>query len=372
MNCKLGRRPRLRDAQKTVSVSTSGFYLRSTIVCEGCGQHSEDPLSVSDLSSVPNALPSRAEQAAQKAQNFSFLSHFNLVGARSSLVALLREIGSNGLFSEYTRHDISHVDTLLGMLDWVITSKSQTVMTAADWMMVVLGIYFHDAGLVVTKSEYDDRDTSQFSSFKKTLLHSGEPSAYKERVAFLSADEAERFLYQEFVRTHHAARIRCWIMGEPYLQYGAAHAAARTVKSIVSSLDPNFRDDLALVCESHHKDDLHDLVRYNPQQAYGNSLQETANLQFAAVLLRAVDLLHITQDRTPSVAFALATPSDPKSVEEWHKQMPVVSVRKSPPRDESGKVDAAASATTIAVTATFHDPLGVFHLQNIFTTPSNS
>jgi molecular chaperone HtpG len=42
--------------------------------------------------------------------------------------------------------------------------------------------------------------------------------------------------------------------------------------------------------------------------------------------------------------------------------MSVVSVRKSPPRDENGVVDPKAIPDTVAVSGTFHDPLGFFSL----------
>lgn len=309
-----------------------------------------------------NPLPSRAENEAVRAQAFHLFSKFNLVGVRNDLGSLLVEIGRNGIFSEYTRHDITHIDTLLGMLEWVVINSTAKLMTPVDWMLIVLSIYFHDAGLVVNQAEYDRREESDFPAFRNKVLSGPEPTPYRERILRLADDERERFLYQEFVRTHHANRIKCWINGDPYAQFGVATEAREVVHGIVAPLDASFRGDLALVCESHHLDDLIDLEKYNPRRAYGSDLGETANLQFSAILLRTVDLLHVTKDRTPSVSFQLTNPSDPKSVEEWSKQMPVVSVRSALPRDASGKVEPEAVADTVAITATFHDPLGFFSL----------
>jgi molecular chaperone HtpG len=151
---------------------------------------------------MDNSLPSKAERNAAQAQEFRSFSKFNLVGAREDLKQFLSEIGRNGIFSEYTRHDISHIDTLLGMLDWIVVPETAAVMTPIDWMLIVLSIYFHDAGLVVNKAEFEKRNSSGFPEFRDGILSSPKSTSYKERVNSLDCDERERFLYQEFVRIH--------------------------------------------------------------------------------------------------------------------------------------------------------------------------
>ncbi len=248
------------------------------------------------------------------------------------------------------------------MLDWIVIPATANVMTPVDWMLIVLSIYLHDAGLVVTKGEFERRTASGFPSFKRSILEAPDPTPYQDRISRLDPSEAERFLYQEFVRTNHARRIRCWINGENSDEFGIASEAKAVVAQVVSLLDPTFKDDLALICESHHLNDLNELAKYNPRRAYGSDPKEQVNLQFGAILLRTVDLLHVTRDRTPSVSFQLTTPSDPKSAEEWSKQMSVVAVRKMLPRDDTGKVDREAVPDTIEISATFNDPLGFFSL----------
>lgn len=307
-------------------------------------------------------LSSKAETIAAKSQELQSFSRFNLLGVKQGLEEFLNHFGRDGIFREYTKHDLSHIDTLLRMLDWVVVPESAEAMTVVDWMLAVLAIYFHDAGLVVTKEEFGNREKTAFPEFKASILGSAQPTAYKERVEALDPDERERFLYQEFVRTHHAERIKHWIEGRGDESLGVAPTTASVVGELLANIDANFRTDLAIVCESHHLDDLNDLNKYNPRRAYGSDTRETANLQFAAILLRTVDLLHVTKDRTPSLAFSLIAPSDPKSIEEWHKQMEVVAVRMAPPRDDKGNVDTKATSDTIAVSATFRDPLGFFSL----------
>lgn len=307
-------------------------------------------------------LSSNAETNALLAQGLQSFSSFNLLGVKQGLETLLAQFGRDGIFREYTKHDLSHVETLLQMLDWVVVPEAAKAMSPVDWMLAVLATYFHDAGLIVTRDEFANRSNTAFPDFKRQILASPQPSAYKERVEALDPEERERFLYQEFVRVHHAERIKHWVEGRSDQRLGVSHSAASGVSALLANLDENFKGDLAIVCESHHLDDLNDLDKYNPRRAYGSDPRETANLQFAAILLRTVDLLHVTKDRAPSLAFRLIAPSDPKSIEEWQKQMEVVAVRMAPPRDERGNVDRNATPDTIAVSATFRDPLGFFAL----------
>jgi hypothetical protein len=307
-------------------------------------------------------LVSTPEQNAAIAHTLQSFSRFNLAGIRNDLKDLLEQIGRNDIFNEYTKHDITHIDNLLEILTWIVPKETAEIMTPADWMMIVFAIYFHDAGMVVTKNEFQRRNESDFPAFRDGILNSTVPSSYQDRILSLLGDERERFLYQEFVRTHHAERIKRWICGEDYVHLGVAEEAAGVILKLISGLDNNFKRDLALVCESHHKDDLGSTEKYNPRRMYGTQKKEIANLQYAAILLRTVDLLHVTKDRTPSVTFELATPTDPKSIEEWAKQMSVVAVGPAPKRDESGKVDPDGVQDSILVSATFDDPLGFFSL----------
>ena len=92
------------------------------------------------------------------------------------------------------------------------------------------------------------------------------------------------------------------ISGRHSPTWGAAvDPIADEVKDLVSALPTRFREHLALVCESHHLSNLNSIDIYPLCQHYGLNRDETANVQYAAILLRAADLLHITKDRTPSV-----------------------------------------------------------------------
>jgi hypothetical protein len=303
-----------------------------------------------------------AERRAAAAQRLTAFHDLNLVGIRDKVAQILQQIGRDGLFREYTLHDISHVDGMLLMLDWLIPSDTASVMTPTDWLLIVLSIYFHDVGMLATKAEFDARDQSGFVQFCEDELFVGDAGAeYRSKVDALG-DESELFLYQEFVRYHHANRIGDWIDGRANAYTGISSAAAKEVSAVIDSVPAEFRADLSLVCKSHHEMDLKDLSKYKVSQPYGNSDAETANVHYAALILRTADLLNITSSRTPSVMFRLIAPENPISQREWSKQMAVRRVRPQRAKDRHGHYSDEATQDTIEVFASFSDDSGFFGL----------
>ncbi len=308
-------------------------------------------------------LTTFAERKAQEAEQLPAFDGINLLGIKRKVETILNLIGREGIFDEYTVHDISHIDSMLNLLDWLIVEETKSVMSSADWLMTVLAIYFHDIGMLVTKTEYENRDRSGFLEFCQSRLFAEEAGVdYKDKIDQLKPDERQRFLYQEFVRFTHAERIREWVLGKAPDRLGCSHAAMTEIFGLLEPLGQQFQRDLGFICESHHLDDLSDLRKYKVSQPYGDSEAETANLHFAAILLRTSDLLHITRNRTPSIAFRLINPTDPISQSEWAKQMAVRRVRSQMGIGKEGVPDEAAPRNTIEVHAYFTKPDGFFGL----------
>lgn len=309
-------------------------------------------------------LSTEAEARARSAEEFPAFAGTALVHIKRQVALLLDQIGRRGFFEHYTRHNIEHVDRMLRSLEWIIPDKTKDLMTPADWLLTVLAIYLHDLGMLVTPDEFDHRHESMFVEYRNRVFVPADDDAtdYRAKIFDLPPDDAERFLYQEFVRERHAERIRRWIEGSPATELGRSSQVADELQNLFNHFGHRFKVDLALVCESHHRDDLDDLERYPVVRPYGVSDEETANVQFAAILLRTADLLHITLDRTPSIVFRILNPKDPLTQREWAKQMAVRRVLPRPAMDREGNVDAAAESDTIEVHATFDDENGFFGL----------
>lgn len=303
--------------------------------------------------------------AERKAEIATTLSTFpiNLGEIKRTVADILSQFGKGLMFHEYTSHDVSHINDMLVTVEWMIPLDTQNTLSKAEWLMIVLSIYFHDIGLVATEDEFQKRSSSGFTAFCDDKLFSSPGGAdYKDKVDALPLDQRERFLYQEFVRANHGRRVKSWIEGRASLELGYAAAQMNEIGRLLAPLDADFRHDLGLVCESHNLDDIDNVAKYRVSHPYGNSEDETVNLQYCAVLLRTIDLLQITRGRTPSVLYRLINPSDRVSQAEWAKQAKVKRVRAKTAVDREGNASATLPSDTVEVFATFTDDSAFFGL----------
>jgi len=309
-----------------------------------------------------DSLTTEAERLAEATESLVAFSGFKLSHVKRDLAKLLSLIGREGIFDEYTCHDISHINAMLQSLDWIVSDKTKSEMSAADWLLLVLAVYFHDIGMLVTRREFDARARTEFPSFVDRLFAGPNGLDYQAEVEKLPADRKDRFLYQEFVRSKHAERVRDWIQGKISDDIGISSDVLGQIDGLLAKLPARFRKDLSLVCESHHLDDLDDFRKYPVSQPYGNSPQDTGNVQFVAIALRTADLLHATSDRTPSVLFHTINPTNPTSQQEWAKQRAVSAVRAQLGRDKDGLPDKTAPRNVVEVHALFTNENGFFGL----------
>lgn len=305
-------------------------------------------------------LKSKAEQRAEKACKLDAFTSINLLSIKKSISEMLSLIGRDEIFDQYTRHDISHVNMMLASLDYLIPKGTTERMTGADWLLIVLSIYFHDLGMLVTKKEYSERDKSkEYRDFQDNYL---QDINNRESLKSLSDDDRQHFLYQEYVRCHHGDRIAKWILQEEssYVYYD--ENVTSVINGLVKDMRPLFRNDLAILCESHLLDDIDNLDKYKVGQSYGVSPDERGNVLYAALVLRTADLLHITSDRTPTVQFRIIAPTNPKSQIEWCKQNAVSSVSPKIAEDPEGNRDESLPMDTLEVNAFFENEDGFFSL----------
>ena len=167
-------------------------------------------------------LSTDPEKRAKKAEKLTAFGGLNLLHIKRSVAHLLGQIGREGIFDQYTKHDISHIDEMLKNLEWIIPEETQKIMSDAEWLMIVLAVYFHDMGMLVTKDEFNARlkPESGFTNFCDQALFAGPSgSDYKAKVVKLSSDDKDRFLFQ--VRLLETCRT------DSSMDYGANQRSAR-------------------------------------------------------------------------------------------------------------------------------------------------
>ncbi len=287
----------------------------------------------------------------------------NLMEIRRNVSLLLSEVGRYGFFDEYTTHSFVHVEEMLALAEWIIPEYTKEALTPAECFVITLSIYFHDLGLLITRDEFDNRKQSGFQIWVEDNLYKGpEGEDYRSRLKEMKPEARDKLLYQEFVRFHHGSRVKAWLEGSINTKSGASEAVVSDIQKLVGPLSITLRRDIAKVCESHNLDDVENIEKYGLSQPYGNSASEEADLQYAAVVLRTVDLLQISKSRAPSVLFRIVNPTDPTSQTEWHKQNAVTRVRRKTMIDLDGKADETLPSDTVQVFAHFSHAEGFFGL----------
>jgi hypothetical protein len=126
------------------------------------------------ITCLPRALPMTAnlsdlEQRAVRATSFPAFP-INLPQIRDTVSSLLKEVGRYGFFDEYTDHSFEHVVGMLSTAEWIIPDETKKCLTPADYLFIVLAIYFHDVGLLISRDEYDKRHgNKEYQRFKNNL-----------------------------------------------------------------------------------------------------------------------------------------------------------------------------------------------------------
>ena len=288
------------------------------------------------------------EKKAQKAVSYECFKGVNFLNIKDKLADVLSHLRDNGFFKEYTQHDISHVDGMLDILRYLIPIETEEIMTPADWMMLVLSVYFHDYGMLVTQDESSNKmSDDSFLEFKK---QNEKTDKYE-----VSDDE----LYQQFVRIHHGDRIYDWlnIIANNDPCPSKYKVAVNLLREMLGGLDSNVLKTLAMLCKSHQQEmtDVFDLFSSKVDYPYSMAPETASNLLYVASLLRAADLLHINSERTPLVAMKIISPQNPYSKTEWDFQKSITCIRPKKETNREGKIDAALPQHTIEIIGRFKD-----------------
>lgn len=295
-----------------------------------------------------------AEHKALEAIKLPAFRNVNLSLIKDKLNVILSKIGSNGIFDEYTKHDITHVDGILKSLEKIVPEDTKNVMTGADWLLTTLAVYFHDMGMFVRKEEFDQRNTDpEYLNFCQEMYKNKMVSV---KLAKLPLEKKDRFLYQEYVRHNHGKRVESWITNAGD---SICNGFDIELNSMFLGFSDEMKESLAIICASHQEDDL-DLRALDVDKAFGASDDETANLLYVSILLRTADLLHVTSERTPSTEFHIIDVKDPISQQEWAKQGSVTKLDVCPETDNEGNLDKSRKPCRFEIQASFTDPEAYF------------
>lgn len=264
---------------------------------------------------------------------------------RPLTVQLMDSIRTSGFFRTYTDHSMRHCTEMFTILGWLLPDKVRAALTDVECALLVLSIYFHDLGMLAAQTEFNSLNgDAAFRSFRELYLQTFDQNAA------LDADHPtlDHFIFEEYIRHTHPQRIYDWLTGK-----GDHLPQGKELSTLLHATPDSFRHYLAVICKSHHLNNLYDRSIYPLDFKFGNSLSDTANIQFLAVALRLADIFHMSRDRTPSIEFRLISPKNPVSAREWAKQLQV-----------SGVGPSTSDSSEIVVHAVCNDPRLYFYLKD--------
>ncbi|WP_143191964.1 ATP-binding protein, partial [Paenibacillus sp. P46E] len=215
---------------------------------------------------------------------------------------------------EYTPHDNEyHFKNLFNITDDILGKKIIEKLNVNELFILASALYAHDWGMAVSPSEKNiimgnnttntvpeniillQDETQSFQDFLKDQDYKGKP------------DEVSDDLWREYVRKTHALRSGVRVNHFFKENSGLAEAVKRA-------------------CEGHWLN-FQDIRNNNIYPRDYSVLFSIVNLRAISIYVRLIDLLDISEDRTPYVLWKFVSPENEFSNNEWLKHRALSSVK---------------------------------------------
>lgn len=257
----------------------------------------------------------KAKAASRHNIHFEFLAR--LRDLRDRVTPEVSQI--NRLFPEYTPHDEQdHLRRLFSVAGIVLGRALIEQLNSAELFVLAASLYAHDWGMAVGEPE------------KQWILEGTlPPGASLDDFASLP-DERSRL--KKFAKEQRLAPNEQGFLGEippetwrEYVRQTHAFRSGERARRFFEKVDGGVAEAIARVCEGHWLDfpQLQDFGRYPD---HSSVLSEDVNVRALAVYLRLVDLLDLSEDRTPYVLWKFVAPRNARSSMEWAKHRALRSV----------------------------------------------
>ncbi|WHX68769.1 ATP-binding protein [Peribacillus frigoritolerans] len=198
--------------------------------------------------------------------------YFNVVSVYREIEDILNSRISQ-VFPNYTLHNTDHSIRIIDYMGKLVPNLKD--LSALELALLIYSALLHDIGMAATDEEIKEikngnltYDDYKFSAFLKKFNN----------------NETEAL--EDYLRSVHAKRSS---------DYVKKHL--RDILVIPSMTSISFVDEVALICESHTKDDPEWITK--ELKKYGQKGIYEYNSQFCAVILRLADILDFDSQRTP-------------------------------------------------------------------------
>ena len=259
-------------------------------------------------------------------------------------------------FPEYTDHGINHIQDVLNTAEDLLTEDSFKILTPEDIYVLTSSILLHDCAMHIGK--HGLRELINNAMYSSSLFGYPIEKTFKEEWAsfeievskytdndwlkFFSDGATVKFpdldsdltgyqnvLVGEFVRKHHARIAQVISLhglptgGDPEILFNKELVHLNELSGFAArSHNISLRDAVDLVKPEHAR------------------FTKNTHLTFLMAVLRIADYLQFENKRTPKICFRIKAFCSPISINEWKKQIAVITTHHTHNDDELLFVDA--------------------------------
>lgn len=253
---------------------------------------------------------------------------------RHTVGAYLR--GVDVTFSHFTSHAIDHSDEIVRQLSRMLFSNPEDQesisvdLNSAETYLLLISIYLHDVGMVVTEREkYAILNSAEWKAFREDDTSEDDLSKLElglgvsggtDQALFVQALE-QKLLLASFFRARHANRAS-----------GAINGALRVQEDFLFN-DPSAASTVSAICVGHGvaRSELGSSGNYPTRR---DLFDDAVNVRLLAILVRIGDLLDMRSERACPLMYSVVSPLPPSSEAHWSQYRRILSRVTSPARIE--------------------------------------
>lgn len=267
-------------------------------------------------------------------------------------------------FPEYTDHGINHIQDVLNTAEDLLTKDSFRILTPEDIYVLTSSILLHDCAMHIGKQGLKELINNEMYSsslfgypIEKTFKE--EWTKFEIEVSKYSDNDWQKFFIDGTTVTFpdlnsDLTGYQNVLVGEFIRKHHARIAQVISLHGLPTGKEPEVLFDKELVylnelsgfaARSHNISlrDAVDLVK--PEHA---RFTKNTHLTFLMAVLRISDYLQFENKRTPKICFRIKAFCSPISINEWKKQIAVITTHHTHNDDELLFVDATPEdATTL-------------------------
>jgi hypothetical protein len=251
--------------------------------------------------------------------DFNFISHLdNLKELVSQEISYI-----NNLFPEYTPHNEKyHIKNLFTIADQILGDSVISNMNSVELFLLVASLYAHDWGMAV--SENEKRIILDLATKKNVLTNDFSLIDHeKEKIYAYLKDHCD---IDSLNCTNPSISIDLW---RNYIRNTHSERSGERIYNFLKNFNLGIAEATKRICNGHglNFEDLRNKKHYTTNLSV---LNHSVNIRAITIYVRLIDLLDLTEDRTPYVIWKYVSPQNQYSKMEWNKHRALYSIACSP------------------------------------------